>query len=70
MFSIFLVILFCFLISIFANWYQAYSFVRMKRENNELKGQLHAAVNARSLVEKQVCTLEEEEDEDKGFSSI
>ena len=54
----------------------------MKRENNELKGQLHAAANARSLAEKLVCTLEwiqnlgafqqveEEEDEDKGFSSI
>ena len=54
----------------------------MKRENNELKGQLYAAVNTRSLAEKRVCMLEwiqnlgafqqveEEEDEDKGFSSI
>ena len=49
MFSIFLVILFCFLISIFANWYQAYSFLCIKRENNDWKGQLHAAFNARSM---------------------
>ena len=54
----------------------------MKRENNELKGQLHAAVNARSVAQKRVCTLEwiqnlgalqqveEEEDEDEGFSFI
>ena len=37
------------LISIFANWYQAYSFVCMKRENNDWKGQLHAAFKARSM---------------------
>ena len=77
----FLFIFFCFLISILANFYQLYSFWFREREVSGLKGQLDAEARARSLAERRVLTLEwmlnlgpfqqveEEEDEDEGFSS-
>ena len=77
----FFFILFCFLISILANLFQLYSFWLREREVRGLKRQLHAEVRARSLAERRVRTLEwiqnlgpfqqveEEEDEDEGFSS-
>ena len=74
-------IFFCFLISILAYLYQLYSYWLREREVRGLKRQLDAEVCTRSLAERRVHTLEwiqnlglfqqveEEEDEDEGFSS-
>ena len=76
-----LFIFFYFFISILANLYQLYSFSRREREVRGLKRQLDVEVRARSLAKRWVRTLEwilnfgpfqqveEEEDEDEGFSS-